>query len=153
MEFLLYVLPLALALVVAAYLIRRWTRPQPVAPAEARAAFEAQRDELQRLFFNAASSTGKPRGLRWLACEFQPGLELARERRTGDLLAFVPVTISFEAIPGSDMEGLPAVGNLRSATAVFLLRRRRWTTVGRVLFNLDPEEAIRRSRGEYEIAS
>lgn len=127
-----------------------WPRQVPVPPEEARAAFESQRAELERLFFIAASSTGKPRGLRWTGSELGPGLELARDKRTGELLAFVPVTVSFEAIPGSDMEGLPAVGNLRSATAVFMLRGRRWTTVGRTVFNLDPAGAIQHFQGQYE---
>ena len=143
---------LGVLLVVALGIFSLWRvgRSRSIAPELARAAFEQQRIELQRLFFAAASATGKPRGLIWTGCEFSPGLELARDKRTGELLAFVPVTISFEAVPGSDMEGLPAVGNLRSATGVFILRDRRWTTVGRVLFNLDPAEAIRHFQGQYE---
>ena len=46
----------------------------------------------------------------------------ARHRRSGELSAFVSVTIGFEAIEGGDMEDVEAVGNLRAATAVF--RRR-----------------------------
>src|SRR5437762_437148 len=112
-------------------LLRR--KPTPASPAEARAAFEAQRPTLEKLFFAAASATGKPRGLRWKSCEFGSEVKLARDRRNGEVLAFVPVTIAFEAIPGSDMEGLPAVGNLRSASAVFTWRGRRWITTGRAV--------------------
>jgi hypothetical protein len=138
----------ALGVTVIFMLIRR--RPAPPSVEEARAAFEAQRATLERLFVDAASATGKPRGLRWKSCEFGPEFEIARDRRNGELLAFIPVTIAFEAIPGSDMEGLPAVGNLRSASAVFTWRGRRWITAGRAVFNLAPAEAIRHFRAQYE---
>ena len=60
------------------------------------------------------------------------------------LYALVAATISFEAIEGGGMEDVEAVGNLRSATAVFLHRDRQWTTDGRVIFNLEPAEALAR---------
>src|SRR5260370_41581744 len=88
---------------------------------EARDMFQAQRTELEAAFYAAGSASGKPRGLRWKACEWEPGAEFARETATGRLAALVGVTIQFEAIEGSDMEGLPAVGNLRNASAVFFL--------------------------------
>lgn len=89
-----------------------------------------------------ASSTGKPRGLRWLDCEFDNAVSYARNRRTGQISAFVATTISFEAIEGGPMEDVEAVGNLRAATAVFHYDGREWTTNGRVVFNLNPVEAI-----------
>jgi hypothetical protein len=136
--------------IVIVLLVRLIRQPEPVSVPEARAAFEAQRSTLERMFFTAAGATGKPRGLRWKSCEFGPDIELARDRRSGEVLAFIPVTIAFEAIPGSDMEGLPAVGNLRSASAVFTWRGRRWVTAGRAVFNLSPIEAIRHFRQHYE---
>src|SRR5262245_56133094 len=78
--------------------------------------FVLQRERLHDEFFDAASATGKPRGLRWTRCEFNGELELARDRRSRQIMALVPVTIQFEAVEGGDMEGLPAVGNLRHAT-------------------------------------
>ena len=125
-------------------------RPRAVSIERARRAFDEQHSALEHEFFAAASASGKPRGLRWKACELGPGVELARDRRSGELLALAPVTISFEAIAGSDMEGLPAVGNLRSASAVFAWRDGRWITAGRAVFNLDPAEAIRHFRNQYE---
>src|SRR5437870_2903638 len=110
------IIAVALVVLLLVWLART---PEPVSVPDARSAFEAQRPTLEKMFFAAASATGKPRGLRWKSCEFGSDIELARDRRSGEVLAFVPVTIAFEAIPGSDMEGLPAVGNLRSATAVF----------------------------------
>ena len=81
----------------------------------ARELFSLQRERLEAKFVTAASATGKPRGLRWKDCNFDNAVELARDRQSGQLVALVPVTIQFEAVEGSDMEGLPAVGNLRNA--------------------------------------
>jgi len=116
----------------------------------ARESFRLQRERLEALFFEAASQTGKPRGLRWKQCEFNGDLELARDKSSGKLVGLLPVTISFEAIPGSDMEGLPAVGNLRNASAVFTFHKGQWTTAGRAVFNLNPDEAIRHFQKVYD---
>lgn len=137
-----------LGLVLLLLLIRR--KPGPPSVEEAREAFAVQRPQLEKMFFDAASATGKPRGLRWKSCEFGSDVEMARDKRSGELLAMAPVTIAFEAVPGSDMEGLPAVGNLRSATAVFTWRNRRWVTAGRAVFNLSPPEAIRHFHNQCE---
>jgi hypothetical protein len=118
--------------------------------ARALEAFRLQRKRLETLFFQAASATGKPRGLRWTKCTFDDSLELARERRTGDLFALVPVTISFEAIEGGPMEGVEAVGNLRSATAVFTYTHGHWETVGKAVFNLDAAQTIAHFGIQYE---
>ncbi len=125
-------------------------RPRGVPVAFARAQFERHRTALQAQFFDAASRSGKPRGLRWTRCEWGPAVEFARDRRTGQLLALAGVTISFEAIPGGDMEGLPAVGNLRNASAVFAFDGLHWTTNGRAVFNLNPDEAIQHFGSQYE---
>src|SRR5262249_44447395 len=116
----------------------------------ARELFTLQRERLEAGFFRAASATGKPRGLRWKHCAFETELELARDRQTGQLLALVPVTIQFEAIEGSDMEDLPAVGTLRNASAVFYFYRGQWQTAGRAVFNLNPDEAIAHFDKQYE---
>lgn len=106
--------------------------------------FREQRDELQKQFFNAAAGSGKPRGLAWKECRFHEEVHFASDRATGDLYALVGVTVSFEAIEGGGMEEVEAVGNLRCATAVFTAPRGRWSTDGRVLFNLEPHEALER---------
>ena len=111
-----------------------------------RATNEFVRDRLvlEQDFCAAANVTGKPRGLRWARCEFQAGLVLARDRATAELLGLVPVTISFEAIPGGGMEEVEAVGNLRAATAILTWTANRWTTTGRAIFNLEPQEVLTR---------
>jgi hypothetical protein len=116
----------------------------------ARRQFQLQREHLEAQFLPAAAATGKPRGLRWLACEWENGVVFARERQTGLLIALVGVTVRFEAVEGSDMEGLPAVGNLRNASAVFYYRQGRWQTGGKVVFNLNPDEAVAHFKNRYE---
>jgi hypothetical protein len=110
--------------------------------ARARKDFHRQRERLEARFLTLASNSGKPRGLRWVECEFEDDVAYARDRRSGDLSAFVAVTISFEAIEGGPMEGVEAVGNLRAATAVFYFSHAAWQTDGRAIFNLNPTEAI-----------
>ena len=106
--------------------------------------FDAHRAALEAEFLAAAAATGKPRGLRWTACRLAGSPLFAVDRATGELVAFVAVTVSFEAIEGGGMEDVEAVGNLRAATAVFVHRRGAWTTDGRVVFNLEPTEALAR---------
>jgi hypothetical protein len=116
----------------------------------ARELFVLQRERLEARFISAAAASGKPRGLRWQGCDFENEVAFARERRTGQLAALVGVTIQFEAVEGSDMEGLPAVGNLRNASAVFFFQRGQWLTVGKAIFNMNPPEAIEHFKTQYE---
>ena len=117
---------------------------------QAREMFRRHREHLEAMFFQAAASSGKPRGLRWVECEWESGAEFARERATGNLAALVGVTVRFEAVEGGDMEGLPAVGNLRNASAVFFFHRGRWHTTGKTVFNLNPDEALTHFKNQYE---
>jgi hypothetical protein len=116
----------------------------------ARELFVLQRERLEAKFVTAASQSGKPRGLLWKDCNFESQIELARDKNSGQLVALVPVTIEFEAVAGSDMEGLPAVGNLRNASAVFFFSRGQWLTVGKAVFNLNPGEVIQHFKNQYE---
>ena len=145
-------LGLALFLILAAlgwFLVRARIRPTADV-STARSHFDAQRPAMEATFFQAASTSGKPRGLRWKGCEWGDTVELAREKQTGNLLALVGVSIQFEAIEGGDMEGLPAVGNLRNASAVFFYHRGRWQTLGKAVFNLNPDEALRHFATQYD---
>lgn len=129
----------------------KWLRwPGGDDPARARRQFLAGRDRLLAEFFRTAASSGKPRGLRWKACDAEPGQRFVRERPSGVLLALVGVTIAFEAVEGGDMEGVAAVGNLRTATAVFFRHRGAWSTQGKTVFNLDPDEVVARFAAQYE---
>lgn len=108
----------------------------------ARRAFHRERERAEAKFFELAAGSGKPRGLRWKDCEFDDGVAYARDKKTGELRAFVAVTVSFEAVEGGGMEDVEAVSNLRAATAVFRRNDRHWTSDGRVIFNLNPTQAI-----------
>ena len=116
----------------------------------ARELFRMQRERLEAQFLKAAAASGKPRGLRWLDCDWESPVEFVRDKHTGQIAALVGVTIKFEAIEGSDMEGLPAVDNLRNASAVFYFQRGHWHTVGRALFNMNPDEAVAHFKNQYE---
>src|SRR5438552_5931866 len=106
------------ALIAAVLLLARTMQRQHEPVSRAQQRFLQQREHLEAEFLRAARSSGKPRGLRWKACDWEPDVVLARDRKSRQLTALVGVTIRFEAIEGSDMEGLPAVGNLRNASGV-----------------------------------
>jgi hypothetical protein len=129
-------------------IIRRRSRVTPVE--RARDDFLALRPRLQAAFFARAAASGRPRGLRWKQCDFDEQVFFVRDRGTQNLAALVGVTISFEAIPGGPMEDVPAVGNLRSATALFVHTPQGWRTEGRALFNMEPQDAIARPEWQLE---
>ncbi len=108
----------------------------------ARKDFRRTREHLEAKFLQLASQSGKPRGLEWVRCDFEDDVVYARNRRSGEISAFVGVTIGFEATLGGGMEDVEAVSNLRAATAVFRIERGKWRTEGRTLFNLNPSEAV-----------
>ena len=115
--------------------------------------FRLQREQLEAKFFDLAAGSGRPRGLRWVDCDFADEVTYARDRRSGRLSALVAVTIGFEAVEGGGMEEVEAVGNLRAATAVFHFNgsRRKWETDGRAIFNLNPTEAVKHFQSDLEL--
>ncbi|MFO0865488.1 MAG: hypothetical protein U0744_12710 [Gemmataceae bacterium] len=116
----------------------------------ARELFKLQRERLEARFLQAASATGKPRGLRWKDCQWENEVEFVRDRETDEVAALVGVTIQFEAIEGGDMEGVAAVSNLRHASAVFAFQHDHWITAGKALFNMFPAEAVEKLDSQYE---
>jgi hypothetical protein len=141
---------LALVLLFILTVLFWWIGRGSTTTLEARKLFHAQRSRLEAQFFQTASASGKPRGLRWKACEWDRGVEFAREKATGHLAALASVTIQFEAIEGGDMEGLPAVGNLRNASGVFFFHDGQWHTTGKTVFNLNPDEALLHFQSLYD---
>ena len=144
------VLAVAGALVVALTWRRLRSFGREVQSERARELFFLQRERLEARFLDAAAATGKPRGLRWQGCDFERDVAFARERKTGQLAALVGITVRFEAVEGSDMEGLPAVGTPRNASAVFFFQGGQWLTVGKAIFNMNPPEAIEHFKTQYE---
>lgn len=144
-----------ISLVVIAGLVAVLVRPaqqfwREVMLERARELFSLQRERLEAKFFDLAASTGKPKGLKWEDCQFQNPVHLVRDRQTGQLTAFVEVTIRFSAIEGGGMEEVPAVKDLRNATAVFHYHNGHWGTGGRALFNMDPTAAIDHFQQQFE---
>lgn len=112
--------------------------------------FKLQREQLEHRFFEVARTLGKPRGVRWLECDWQDRVTFGRDLESGLLTVFVAVRIRFEAIEGGDMEDIAAVGLQRDASAVFHFHNGQWGTGGRALFNMNPVDAIERLEGQYE---
>jgi len=113
-------------------------------------AFRLQRDALEAKFLVAARASGKPRGLLWKDCRFDHSAEFVRDKQNGDIAALVGATIAFEAVAGGDMEDNPNVGLLRNASAVFYFHKGHWNTVGKAVFNMNPNEAIEHFKSQYE---
>jgi hypothetical protein len=113
--------------------------------------FRRQFDVLQEEFFRMASSSGKPRGLRWLHCEWLPTRAFVRDVQSEMLSAYVGVNVQFEAVEGGDMEGVEAVSLIRDGSAVFHYQNGQWGTGGRLLFNMSPELATSRLGEQFEI--
>ena len=127
-----------------------WRRNPQEDEQAVRDSFRRVREWLEAEFFTLAAQSGSPRGLAWVDCDFADPVAFARDRRSGELRAFVAVSIRFEAVEGGGMEDNPNVSNVRSATAVFLHRRGTWITEGRAIMNLNPHQAIDRFGTELE---
>ena len=147
-----WIAPLVLLGITALVLLGRRLRAfgREVSAERARELFKLQRERLEAHFHSAAAATGKPRGLRWVDCEWEDEVIFVRERQSGQIAALVGVTIQFEAIPGGDMEGNPNVDNLKNASAVFFFHAGHWHTVGKAVFNKNPDEALDHFQKLYE---
>jgi hypothetical protein len=91
---------LAFVAAVVAWLVWALARPGLFARRVARSLkeFARNRQRLEHEFITAAAATGKPRGLSWKECGFQPELVLARDRANGEFVGLVVVTMLFESI-------------------------------------------------------
>jgi hypothetical protein len=136
-------------------------RPLSVARREARFAeacrnFHRQRERLEAKFVqlgaigaksdgpkpDAPNAPNTPNAPKWTDCFFDDDVAYARNRSTGELSAFVAVTIEMDDREPRSSLTPDLVGNLRSATAVFRFDGHHWDTDGRAIFNLTPTEAI-----------
>lgn len=143
LEWLIGAAAVVLALLAARWL---WRLARGIQVERARELFRLQHERFEEMLREAAARTGKPRGLIWQSCEIVGDALLARDARR-KIAALVPVVIHFEPVPGSEMEGVPAAREPRIATAIFTFDRGRWHTAGRVVFNLDPHQAMRHFGG------
>lgn len=139
---------LLLALAAASIpLARRWRAREAQSAVRQ---FRRQREQLEAKFMDLAQVIGKPRGLRWLDCDWLSDVTFARDRQTGLITAFAGINVRFEAIAGGDMEDVAAVGTVRDAVAVFHYHRGLWGTGGKALFNMNADEAITRLTAQFE---
>ncbi len=113
--------------------------------------YKCCREQLRQSYFAAGSSSGSPRGVTWGRCEWTGETRLLRERSDRSWWLLSGVQLSFEAIPGGDMEDVAAVTSLRTATAVFHLADGQWLPTGRTLFNFDPASAAELFRESHEV--
>jgi hypothetical protein len=112
--------------------------------------FRQRRELLEAKFVDLAGRIGKPRGLRWLDCDWLESTTFARDKSTGLITAFASINVRFEAVEGGDMEDVAAVGTVRDAVALFHYQRGNWGTGGRALFNMNPDDAVSRLVDQYE---
>lgn len=110
----------------------------------ARQEWPKHREQLQRDYFELARRQGKPRGLRWVRCDWLDEVEFLRLPDNQLLTALVSVNLHFEAIEGGDMEDVEAVSTVRDATALFHYQHGTWGTGGRTLFNMNAPTAAKR---------
>ena len=153
MEWIIGILIGIIVLSLVAFLLMRGPLGQRLAQMELNEAvrrFRLKRESLEHRFFQLAQANGKPRGLRWVECDWQDGVSFARDVQTGLLTAFVAINVHFEAIEGGGMEEVEAVSTVRDAAAVFHYQKGQWGTGGRCLFNMNPADAVSRLQGQYE---
>jgi hypothetical protein len=116
------------------------------------AQFQRFEKDLQRDFFELAAQSGKPRGLRWLSCDWLQELLIVVEQDSHLMSAFSSVNLGFEAIEGGDMEEVEAVSTIRDGSAVFHFQNDSWGSAGRVVFNMNPTLAAEHLIPEAAIA-
>jgi len=118
--------------------------------ADARRLFHIQRERLEAKFLALAAVHTKPGAPLWSDCDFEDDVAYVRNRASGELSAFVGVTITLDDPDGlftqSDEGGATRIG-----TAVFRFDRTKWETDGTALMNLTPTEAIRYYRRDLEV--
>lgn len=115
----------------------------------ARRDFHRHREWLEAKFLGKAASRLRPEAPRWLDCDFDNDVAYVRNRVTGELAAFVAITVSLD---DTELTGRTAP-SARSGTAVFRLDRKHWDTEGLALLNLTPAEAIRFYQDDLEIVA
>jgi len=118
---------------------------------ETRRDFHTQRERLEAKFIQLASANARPNSPHWADCEFDDDVAYVRNRNSGELSAFVRVTVAVDnsQFPTSGADSL--IGNLRAGTAIFRFDRDHWETDGRAILNLSPIEAVRFYQSDLEM--
>ena len=118
--------------------------------------FHTQRERLEAKFVQLASADAQPNSPHsahwdWADCDFDDDVAYVRNRNTGELSAFVRVTVAVDGgkTPSIGVDSL--IGNLRAGTAIFRFDGDHWETDGRAILNLSPPEAIRFYQNDLEM--
>jgi hypothetical protein len=127
---------------------RAWSRARFT---EARRDFHRQRERLEAKFVVLGMSNTRTDGIRWVDCDFDDDVAYARNRTSGELSAFVAVTIALDDADEQPLVNDDELGTLRAATAVFRFDGRHWETDGQAIFNLSPTEAIHLYQRDLEM--
>jgi hypothetical protein len=142
----------AIVLLAAAYLWRPRRRASRAGRfAQVKRRFHAQRERLEAKFVQLAAAHAKPHAPRWADCTFADDVAYVRNRATGELSAFVAVTIASEESDRTLHGTADVIGNLQAGTAIFRFDGDHWVTDGRAILNLSPAEAVDHYRGDLEM--
>jgi hypothetical protein len=114
--------------------------------------FHTQRERLEAKFVQLAIAHSKPESPRWEDCEFADDVAYVRHRVTGELSAFVAVSITSEDVAdGAGFSTGDAVGKMQLGTAMFRFHHNHWETDGRAILNLTPKQAVRYLQRDWKI--
>jgi hypothetical protein len=127
---------------------RRKKTPPAARLVQAKRRFHVQREWLEAKFLQLAASHAQPDAPRWTDCTFADDVAYVRNRTTGELSAFVAVTLATEELDRSTHD---AADSVQAGTAVFRFDRDHWETDGRAILNLSPAEAVHYYRNDLEI--
>jgi len=120
---------------------------------QAKQRFHAQRERLEAKFIQLAAAHASPDAPQWADCTFDDDVSYVRNRATGELSAFVAVTIASESLDAAVRSTSDAVSNLQAGTAVFRFDRDHWETDGRAILNLSPSEAVQHFPNYLEVVA
>lgn len=101
------------------------------------------------VWFARAAAAGTPRGLTWVG--FDPAGEPLLVGDADRVLSLMPAVVRFEPDPDGELADVPQAREPRTVVAVFELRRGRWETDGRTVFNLTPRQFAERDPNRYRI--
>lgn len=141
------------AVALSALLLLGWSlRPQRRrSPAsvfvQARREFRLRREWLEVRFIVLAARRSPSGIVRWSECSFEDDVSFVRSRASGELSALVEIAVPVEDSCCGDGQTV----NRRVGTAIFRFQRKRWSTDGWAILNLNPAEAIRFYREDFEI--
>jgi hypothetical protein len=100
-----------------------------------------------------AAAHAAPDAPQWADCAFDDDVSYVRSRTTGELQAFVAMTIASENLDAAIRGAADAVGNLQAGTAVFRFDRDHWETDGWAILNLSPSEAVQHYHNDFEMVA